>query len=76
MFGEVPDDKYGVEEDGPTIIPTDMDGGAVAVTPPVVHLSQSQQDDLATAVDSVQDDSHRVSLYLAAQGFLHSTVTR
>ena len=67
MFGEVPDDNYGVEEDGPPIIPTDMDGGAVAVTPPAVHLSQSQQDDLATAVDSVQDDGHGVSLYLAAQ---------
>ena len=39
MFGEVPDDNYGVEEDGPPIIPTDMDGGAVAVTPPAVHLS-------------------------------------
>lgn len=37
-----------------------MDGGAVAV-------SQSQQDDIATAVDSVQDDGHGVSLHLAAQ---------
>ena len=52
-----------------------MDGDAVAVTPPAVHISQSQQDDLVTAVDSVQEDSHRVSLYLAAQRFLHSSVT-
>ena len=38
-----------VEEDGPPFL--QMDGGAVAVCP-------SQQDDIATAVDSVQDDGH------------------
>ena len=37
-----------------------VDGGAVAV-------SQSQQYNIATAVDLMQDDSHGVSLYLAAQ---------
>ena len=56
-------------------MPTDMDSGAVVVTPPAVRLSQAQLDDLVSAIDSVQDDGHGVSLYLAAQRFLQSTVT-
>ena len=58
QLGEVPDDNYGVDKDGPPILPTDMDGGAVVVTPPAVHLSQAQRDDLASAVNSVRDDGH------------------
>ena len=50
LLGEVPD------EDGPPIVPTDMDDGAIVVTPPAVHLSQAQHDDLASAVNSVRDD--------------------
>ena len=77
LLGEVPDGNFGVDDDGPPIVPTesDMDSGAVVVTPPAVYLSQAQHDDLASAVDSVQDDGHAVSLYLAAQRFLYSTVT-
>ena len=67
LLGEVPEDNYGVDEDGPPIVPTDMDNGAVVVTPPTVHLSQAQRDELVSAIDSVRDDGHGVSLYLAAQ---------
>ena len=41
---------------GPLVVPTDMDSGAVAVTPPAVHLSQAQLDDLVSAIDSVRDN--------------------
>lgn len=75
LLGEVPDDNYGVDEGGPPVVPTDMDSGAVVVTPPAVRLSQAQLDDLVSAIDSVRDDGHGVSLYLAAQRFLQSTVT-
>ena len=65
-----------MDEDGPPIVPTDIDSGAVVVTPPAVHLSPAQHDDLASAVDSSQDDGHGVSLYLAARRFLYSTIAR
>ena len=51
-----------MDEGGPPVVPTDMDSGAVVVTPPAVHLSRAQLDDLVSAIDSVRDNGHRVSL--------------
>ena len=43
--------------------------------PPAVHLSQALHDDLATVLDSVQDDVHGVSLYQVVQRFTTESVS-